>query len=175
MLTSHSTFTGMCARTGESMMAAMASWPQNPIPMAPAPWGFNDVWTYISAGTKNADGQQMGLIEVGAHAEGPKGQAGPTKYAAYWVDGEADWAEYNRLDPLHVAPGSDLADGRLHTYFIEARDGKGPWDIFYDYNFVASSANTGVALAKLNAGLRVRYMGLPNVKPFTIRPQWRDG
>ncbi len=102
--------------------------------------------------------------------------AGAVSYNAYWQELGQNVEEYHALpfvDPVGSPNGSNVADGAQHTYMMMASSTAGQWDLFYDFNYVATTKRQSGGRADfVTTGLQSRYIdALTQSQPYEFRVQ----
>jgi hypothetical protein len=176
------TMTDICAsQSADRMRGVTANWQANPLSMT-----WLDPNLYVLTHTVNNYVQVQPLkpdlspgataVEFGRRADRSVQASGTVAYTAYWLEGNASTQQYHALS-AGQAPGSDVADGRNHTFMLLGKGDAGQWDLLYDFNTVATTAlQAGGSTRFSRAGMGIRYpQAVTAASPFEIRMQLLDG
>ncbi|KAB1107443.1 RICIN domain-containing protein [Micromonospora aurantiaca] len=156
------TMTDICATLTQPASAVIANWSDSQVGLAwvdPEAYILShSVFRYLQVESLNQAGAPSGAsIEFGSSGQrGPLPSDGVT-YGAYWLEWGQGREFFHAIDPVQ-APGSESPDGAVHTYLVE-RNPSGQWDLFYDFNYVGTSALQGGGYARfIRNGMSVRYL-----------------
>jgi hypothetical protein len=177
------TETKMCVRGAQNMIGLMANWRNEPMSLA-----YRDPSTYvlaneamIHAGLTGLDSQlnTYGHVEFGWHVIQLYNDR-PAVYDSYWTENTGAGETYNALpatDPMGNPTGADEPNGMNHTYLALGNPDSNQWDLYYDYNFIAStSKQRGFQSADQDYGLYARYVDATSIaNPVQVRTQLMTG
>jgi hypothetical protein len=171
---------GICVRQQGQTSGVMGIWFNAPSAMAyrdPEDYILsNERRTRISADVVNGLNEKTGDVQMGWRALRAPTSAGSVSYNAYWQEYGQNTEEYHAIstvDPAGSPNGSNIADGMQHTYMMTASTTSSQWDLYYDFNFVATTARQSRSRANfVRADLQSRYIdALTQAQPFEFRVQ----
>jgi hypothetical protein len=136
----------------------------------------NELRSRLIATVVNAQGTQTGDVQLGWRALRAPTSTGGVTYNAYRQEYGNNVEEYyaiSALDPVGDPNGCDSANGTQHTDLLLASATANQWDLFYDFNFVATTARQSDGRANfVDAGVQSRYVdALTQAQPFEFRVQ----
>jgi hypothetical protein len=136
----------------------------------------NELRSRIKVDVLDADNIATGEVQMGWRALRAPTTNGTVSYNAYWEEWGQDGEEYHTvppLDPIGRPNGSQVADGTQHTYMMLASSTAGQWDLFYDFNYFATTQRqSGNRAGFVTVGLQSRYIdALTQAQPYDFRVQ----
>ncbi|MET7808887.1 RICIN domain-containing protein [Micromonospora chersina] len=156
------TMTDICATLTQPASGVMANWSDSAVSLA---WVdpelyilSHSVYRYLQVESLDQAGAPSGgSIEFGSSGDRGPSVTDAVTYGAYWLEWGKGQEVYHAIDTLD-APGSASPDGAVHTYLVE-RNPNGQWDLFYDFNYIGTSALQGGGYARfIRNGMSVRYL-----------------
>ena len=174
----------MCMSAGSAYYTGvMASWHHNPVGLA-----YKNPNTYLLSNSFrsrfalqpiDSQGSGSGLVEFGWEAERNNSNS-TVQYNGYWIESGAAGEEYHSI-PAEDAPGfpngSASADTRQHNYMALGTGTSGEWDLYFDYNYVGTTANqVGGRTRTVDVGALARYIDAATLgAALEYRTQLMDG
>ncbi|MFF0416412.1 hypothetical protein ACFYUY_39025 [Kitasatospora sp. NPDC004745] len=164
----------LCANAGQPIRGAFATWRNLPITFDSS----NNPNIRVGAAnylTVTPDISSFATVRIGLYAE--KTGAQSASYAPHWEEVLSQGG--GRETAINVGVGSNLADGRNHSYLLQRQDSGDQWEVFYDFNSVGTTTGqTAVSRAsegnRIDVGLEVNHPEHVDVPVFEDRPQWMD-
>ncbi|MEV7628954.1 RICIN domain-containing protein [Actinoplanes sp. NPDC089786] len=157
------TMTEVCAlQSAERMRGVTSNWRHYPLSM---PWVdpedyvlTHTVKSYVQTRPLTpSGGQGQTGVEFGLQADRSIQPSGTVSYKAYWLEWNTTTEQVHPLSTV-IAPRSNTADGRNHTFMMLGNGDAGQWDLLYDFDTVAETTLQAGGTTRLSrTGMAIRY------------------